>query len=254
MLVFVVLIFEGSRENQTDLDNYHHGPCKQSQQGASHSQGYQRQKAIQNKEWHPENSDSSCPWAGKFDFNSGRGRVYPCLSESLICRLTFAFAGTLQHKNMGHTKVPRKQLSQLSGYPEHSLSTTLLNMKKKNEFVDYDKDSAWLTEAGWQAAQKEHGDKIEETLDNSSTHESLKSMHKLTGAKLKVFELLADGSAKSYEEIMKLIGCANPKSFGTYISALNSAKLTESFVEDGVKKLQLVESVCFPFGRPSVSF
>lgn len=155
---------------------------------------------------------------------------------------------------MGTDKPSRKLLSQLSRYPEHSLSTTLLNIKKKDGHVDYDKDSAWLTETGWQAAQDKFGDQIisEGLMDNSATHESLKSMHNLTGSKLKIFDNLTDGSAKSYEELMELIGCTNPKSFGTYASALKSAGLAETVTENGTKKLQLVDT-CFPFGRPTVA-
>ena len=87
-------------------------------------------------------------------------------------------------------------------------------------------------------------------LDNASTHETLIGMHKLGGAKLKIFQFLTDGSAKSPEELMQHINCTNKKSFGVYSSSLNSSELLEPIQEDGVKKFQLKE-ICFPFGRPT---
>lgn len=152
---------------------------------------------------------------------------------------------------MGNHRSLRKQVSQLTGFPERSLATTLLNLKKNKNHVGYDKDYVWLTDEGWRAAQSQFGnDIVAESLDTGAVLEKIKTMHKLTGAKLKIFEILSDGSAKSCDFLMDKIGCTNKKSFGTYTSALNSANLTEFVTENGIKMLQLVESSCFPFGRP----
>lgn len=153
---------------------------------------------------------------------------------------------------MGTERPSRQQLSQISGYPFHSLSTTLLNIKKKKGYVDYDKSCAWLTEEGWEFAQKEYGDKVSKQLDQSSIHSTLIQMHKLTGAKLRIFELLKDSKEPmSIEVLMEHVGLSNQKSFLTYMSALNSAGLTQSVVESGtkIKKYRLVEATCFPLGR-----
>ena len=178
--------------------------------------------------------------------------MFDCIGHKCADLFSFCCHTTChaQLKNTGNERPSRKLVSQLSGYPENSLSTILLNIKKKDGHVEYEKDSAWLTESGWQEALDKYGDQLGQAFDNDTVHDSLCAMHSLKGAKLKIFNLLTDGSAKSYEEVMKLIGCSNAKSFGTYASALNSAGLTESIVEGGVKKLQLVESNCFPFGRP----
>jgi hypothetical protein len=156
----------------------------------------------------------------------------------------------MKFKIAGTERPSREKLSQLTGYPFHSLSTTLLNIKKKKNHVDYDKTSVWLTEAGWNFAQKEYGDQVNTPMDNSSVHATLIEMHNLKGAKLKIFELLKDSKKpKSVEELMEHVNCTNKKSFGTYISALNSASITESVkTENGVKKYQLVEKTCFPMG------
>jgi hypothetical protein len=126
-----------------------------------------------------------------------------------------------------------------------------LNIKKKKGHVDYDTNTAWLTEKGWQFAQEEYGDKASTPLDTSSVHTTLIEMHKLTGAKLKIFHLLKESNeGETAEFLMDQISISNKKSFGTYISALKTADIVESVTEsDGTKKYQLVEETCFPLGR-----
>lgn len=150
---------------------------------------------------------------------------------------------------MGNERPTRKVVSQVTGYPIKSLSTTLLNLKKNDGYVEYDTETVWLTEKGLKTAKDKYGEKAEKAVDTESVHQTLIDMHKITGSKRKIFDLLKERPMTD-EELMKSIGCNNKKSFGTYTSALNSAKITESTMDGTVKTFQLVESTCFPFGRP----
>ena len=121
-----------------------------------------------------------------------------------------------------------------------SFSTTILNIKKKNGFVDYDRTCVWLTEKG-----KEYlgADALAVPQSNEFMQAKIRE-DMIKGSKPRqIFDTMLDGTWWTKEELAEAMDHPNNKSFRTYISALS--KVVE---RDGVN-VRLLD-MAFPFGRP----
>eukprot|EP00532_Pseudo-nitzschia_australis_P016156 CAMPEP_0168251896 /NCGR_PEP_ID=MMETSP0141_2-20121125/3328_1 /TAXON_ID=44445 /ORGANISM="Pseudo-nitzschia australis, Strain 10249 10 AB" /LENGTH=192 /DNA_ID=CAMNT_0008188085 /DNA_START=21 /DNA_END=596 /DNA_ORIENTATION=- len=121
-----------------------------------------------------------------------------------------------------------------------SFSTTILNMKKKDNWVEYDKDSIWLTEEG-----KEYvgPDTLAVPQTNDAIHDKIRTDMIKGGKPRQIFDLMLDGRWYSRAELSEAMKCPDNKSFGTYISTLTNV------VEREKGKIRL-RDFAFPCGRP----
>jgi hypothetical protein len=142
----------------------------------------------------------------------------------------------------GETKANRKLIIGLATMTnKKSFDTTILNMKKKNGWVDYDKETVWLTQEGEDYA----GSKVLVVPKNNDDMQEKIRMDMIKGGKRsrEIFDLMVDGRYYTKADLAEAMGMENNKSFGTYMSTLS--QVTER--EGG--KIRLVDFV-FPCGRP----
>lgn len=121
-----------------------------------------------------------------------------------------------------------------------SFNTTLLNIKKKKGFIQYDKDSVWLTEEGREYLGE---DALAAPADNTAMQAKIRA-ELIKGQKPRqIYDLLLNGEWWTKDEIAEGMGIPNNKSLGTYISSLSKV------VERDSASIRLLDMV-FPFGRP----
>jgi len=142
----------------------------------------------------------------------------------------------------GEDKPSRKLIMGLAVMTnEKSFNTTLLNMKKKKGWIEYDRDSVWLTQKGRDYVG-------ESALSVPQTNDAMQDKIREDMVKGKkpreIFDLMLDGEWHSRDELADALNLPNNKSFGTYVSALS--KVTERGTD---KKIRL-KDMCFPCGRP----
>jgi hypothetical protein len=145
-------------------------------------------------------------------------------------------------RGFGETKANRKLIMGLATMTNKKyFDTTILNMKKKNNWIDYDKETVWLTQEG-----EEHigPDALAVPKNNDDMQEKIR-MDMIKGGKRsrEIFDLMLDGRYYTKADLAEAMGMENNKSFGTYISALSQVSEREG------GKIRLVDFV-FPRGRP----
>ena len=121
-----------------------------------------------------------------------------------------------------------------------SFGTTLLDIKKKTGFIDYDKTSVWLTAEG-----KEHiGEAaLAVPATNDAMQDKIRSEMIKGSMPRNIYDIMLDGEWHTRAELAENMGVDNNRSFGTYVSALSKV------VERQGKSIRLSE-LCFPCGRP----
>jgi len=141
----------------------------------------------------------------------------------------------------GDAKPDRKMIMILAAMTnEKSYATTLLNMKKQQKWIEYDKTSVWFTSEG-----KDHvgSDAIVAPQNNDLMHAKIREDMIKIGKSREIFDLMTDGAWYSKEELAEKMNMPLNKSFGTYTSGLS--KVTEK--ANG--KMRLLD-IAFPVGRP----
>jgi hypothetical protein len=124
---------------------------------------------------------------------------------------------------------------------KRSFDTTLLNIKKKKGFLEYDKNSVWLTKDGIDYV----GPNALSVPDNNDAMQAKIRNEMVKGQKPRqIFDLMLDGGWHTRAELAEALEMENNKSFGTYISSLSK------LVERENRKIRLGDMV-FPCGRPS---
>ena len=170
---------------------------------------------------------------------SKKGKKHGSSSTSAADRIVNAIAS---RRAFGETKANRKLIMGLATIiNKKCFDTTILNMKKKKNWIDYDKETVWLTKEG-----EEHvsPDALVVPKNNDDMQEKIR-MDMIKGGKRsrEIFNLMLDGRYYTKADLAEAMGMENNKSFGTYMSALS--QITER--EGG--KIRLVDFV-FPCGRP----
>ena len=160
-------------------------------------------------------------------------------STSAADRIVSAVAS---RRAFGETKANRKLIMGLATIlNKKSFDTTILIMKKKKNWIDYDKETVWLTKEG-----EEHvsPDALVVPKNNDDMQEKIR-MDMLKGGKrpCEIFNLMLDGRYYTKADLAEAMGMENNKSFGTYMSTLSQVS-----ERDG-GKIRLVDFV-FPCGRP----
>ena len=160
-------------------------------------------------------------------------------STSAADRIVSAVAS---RRAFGETKANRKLIMGLATIlNKKSFDTTILNMKKKKNWIDYDKETVWLTKEG-----EEHvsPDALVVPKNNDDMQEKIR-MDMLKGGKrpCEIFNLMLDGRYYTKADLAEAMGMENNKSFGTYMSSLSQVSEREG------GKIRLVDFV-FPCGRP----
>ena len=143
--------------------------------------------------------------------------------------------------SLGDTKPDRQIIMGLAAITSKgSYGTTLLNMKKKLGWVEYDKTSVWFTPAG-----QEHvgPDAIQVPQNNDAMQAKIRQDMIKVAKSREIFDLMLDGAAYSKEELAEMMNLPVNKSFGTYTSGLSKVS------EKVGKKMRLID-LCFPTGRP----
>ena len=122
-----------------------------------------------------------------------------------------------------------------------SFNTTILNLKKKYNRVDYDATSIWLTQEGRDYVGP---DVMVVPKNNDGMQDKIRS-EMIKGIKpRRIFDLMLDGGWYSRDELATAMKLPNNNSFGTYVSSLSK------IVERKSGKIRLSDMV-FPCGRPS---
>ena len=160
-------------------------------------------------------------------------------STSAADRIVSAVAS---RRAFGETKANRKLIMGLATIlNKKSFDTTILNMKKKKNWIDYDKETVWLTKEG-----EEHvsPDALVVPKNNDDMQEKIRT-DMLKGVKrpCEIFNLMLDGRYYTKADLAEAMGMENNKSFGTYMSTLSQVSEREG------GKIRLVDFV-FPCGRP----
>ena len=160
-------------------------------------------------------------------------------STSAADRIVSAVAS---RRAFGETKANRKLIMGLATIlNKKSFDTTILIMKKKKNWIDYDKETVWLTKEG-----EEHvsPDALVVPKNNDDMQEKIR-MDMLKGGKRPcgIFNLMLDGRYYTKADLAEAMGMENNKSFGTYMSTLSQVSEREG------GKIRLVDFV-FPCGRP----
>jgi hypothetical protein len=160
-------------------------------------------------------------------------------STSAADRIVSAVAS---RRAFGETKANRKLIMGLATIlNKKSFGTTILNMKKKKNWIDYDKETVWLTKEG-----EEHvsSDALVVPKNNDDMQEKIR-MDMLKGGKRPcgIFNLMLDGRYYTKADLAEAMGMENNKSFGTYMSTLSQVSEREG------GKIRLIDFV-FPCGRP----
>ena len=160
-------------------------------------------------------------------------------STSAADRIVNAVAS---RRAFGETKANRKLIMGLATIlNKKSFDTTILIMKKKKNWIDYDKETVWLTKEG-----EEHvsPDALVAPKNNDDMQEKIR-MDMLKGGKRPcgIFNLMLDGRYYTKADLAEAMGMENNKSFGTYMSTLSQVSEREG------GKIRLVDFV-FPCGRP----
>jgi hypothetical protein len=160
-------------------------------------------------------------------------------SPSAADRIINAIAS---RRAFGETKANRKLIMGLATMTNKKcFDTTILNMKKKKNWIDYDKETVWLTQEG-----EEHvsPDALAVPRNNDDMQEKIR-MDMIKGGKRsrEIFNLMLDGRYYTKADLAEAMEMENNKSFGTYMSALSQVSEREG------GKIRLVDFV-FPCGRP----
>ena len=156
-----------------------------------------------------------------------------------IDRIVQAIASRVPY---GDTKPTRKMIMGMALVTnKKSFDTTILNIKKKHRWVDYDTDSVWLTQEG-----KDHvGPDIMSVPANNDAMQDKIRMEVIKGIKPRqIYDFMLDGGWYSRAELAVEMNLPDNKSFGTYISSLSKV------VERQNGRIRLSDMV-FPCGRPS---
>jgi hypothetical protein len=156
-----------------------------------------------------------------------------------IDRIVQAIASRVPY---GDTKPTRKMIMGMALVTnKRSFNTTILNIKKKHRWVDYDTDSVWLTQEG-----KDHvGPDIMSVPANNDAMQDKIRMEVIKGIKPRqIYDFMLDGGWYSRAELAVEMNLPDNKSFGTYISSLSKV------VERQNGRIRLSDMV-FPCGRPS---
>ena len=143
-------------------------------------------------------------------------------------------------KSIGNEQPSRDMIQGLAVMESKgSFGTTILNMKKKDETVDYDSKTIWLTEAGIAEVGEEA---CSTPASNEGIQKKLKEQipHKKSR---EIFDIMTDGDWCSKAELLEAMNHEDNKSFGTYLSALSK------FVDKENGKMRL-KQIAFPCGRP----
>lgn len=141
----------------------------------------------------------------------------------------------------GNNKPDRKVIMGMAViYNVRSYNTTLLDIKKKTGFIDYDKTSVWLTAKG-----KEHigEDALAIPATNDAMQDKIRSEMIKGSMPRKIYDIMLDGEWHTRAELAENMDVENNRSFGTYVSALSKV------VEREGKRIRLSD-LCFPCGRP----
>lgn len=145
----------------------------------------------------------------------------------------------------GNTSPKRQLVALLSGYEFTKSFSNLLGKLKKREHIEYPNSgevcltAAGMTEAG--AAPP---------ITTETVHDRIRDL--LTPKETQIFDHISDGQVHDREEVKAAVGCSHliPKSFGNLLSSLRSLGVLD-YLQDG--KIQLNDTMAFPFGRPVVS-
>lgn len=142
-------------------------------------------------------------------------------------------------KNSGNSSIPRKQVLAASGVKPSTFSVTISNMKTKG-FIDYDKESIRLSDAG-----RARANVTDVAADNASTQEALKQRFKIGGKALVLFESISDGRVHDRASVINSLGFKSKNSSNVMLSTLKKNGLIE-YDKTTIK----MGYICFPFGRP----
>lgn len=142
---------------------------------------------------------------------------------------------------LGEEKPSRKIVMGLAVFTSKgSFNTTIANIKKKKNHVDYDRDSIWLTEEGREYIGT---DALAVPQDNSGIQEKMRE-EMIKGIKPRqMFDVMTDGLWYSRAELAAAMNIPNNASFKTYMSSLSKV------VERDNGKIRLLD-MAFPCGRP----
>lgn len=121
-----------------------------------------------------------------------------------------------------------------------SFNTTLLDMKKKTGFIDYDRTSVWLTEKGRAHVGE---DALAVPASNDAMQAKIRSEMIKGGKPRQIYDIMLDGEWYTRAELAEKMDVENNRSFGTYISALSKV------VKRNGKQIRLTD-LSFPCGRP----
>ena len=151
-------------------------------------------------------------------------------------------AAIASRQAIGDVKPERKLIMGLAAITSTgSFGTTLLNMKKKQGWVEYDSKTVWLTEKGTEHVGPS-------ALQVPQTNDAMQARIRQDMIKVaksrEIFDLMLDGAAYSNEELAEKMNLPLNKSFGTYTSGLSQVK-----EKVGKNKIRLID-LCFPAGRP----
>lgn len=138
----------------------------------------------------------------------------------------------------GKDKADKKVVQGLAGMDKKVFDTVCGTMKKKDQWVVYDKDTIELTEEGREQVDPE---KMKKAATNDELHERNKEQLKHKKSR-EIYDIMKDGRYYSKEGLAEAIGLENNKSFGTYLSGLS--KLSEK--KDGKYRLKDDCFLCGP--------
>ena len=145
---------------------------------------------------------------------------------------------------LGTTDIPRQQLAAMSGVKANTFVVTISNMKNKQGWIEYDKDSIRLTDAG--RAKARIVDEGEVMVDNETVQADVKKKFKLGGQPGLLFDALTDGRAHDREATAAAIGCTNKATLAVMLSNLKK----KGIIEYDRNTIRLTD-MCFAFGgRP----
>eukprot|EP00536_Pseudo-nitzschia_multiseries_P008122 jgi/Psemu1/197219/e_gw1.200.58.1 len=173
--------------------------------------------------------------AAKKKSKSGGGKMasMPCSDRIVLAiasRQALGEAKPLRDTIMGLALITNK----------NSFNTTISNIKKKDNWVEYDKDSIWLTEDGKDYVGP---GALSVPQTNDAMQDKIRTEMVKGQKPRQIFDAMLDGGWHSREELAETLNLPNNNSFGTYISALRKVVTRDN------KKIRLADFV-FPCGRP----
>lgn len=155
----------------------------------------------------------------------------------------------LAQKHNVNDKAPtRKQICSMAGIKNMKSFMTSCSALKTQGSIEYPCGKTLALSA--QGLEEVDGELAEAPTTNDAAQETMKEM--ITQKKGRdLFELLTDGSTRSYAELAEHVGHddVKNKSFLTYVSSLS--KCSEKVTGPNGEKMLKLNDDAFPFGRPT---